>query len=146
MKQHRLGYCIAAFAAAMIAVGAFGAAEWRNGERQPLWPEGKTPDFQEHQVGAMTDEAKEPGFRPEEHRMPYLEWFAKPAKPNGGTTATPRRSAVAGSAVATVSSTPGTDPFSIFTTQAMIASSPMLSHPSGMPPRRIFIAPLRARS
>lgn len=82
MKKHGLGLC-AAFAAAMIAAGAFGAAEWRNGERQPLWPEGKTPDFQSHQIGAMTDEAKEPGFKPEEHRMPYLEWFAKPEKPNG---------------------------------------------------------------
>ena len=83
MKKHGLGL-FAAFAAAMLATSAFCAAEWRNGERQPLWPEGKTPDFQEHQIGAMTDEASEPGFKPEEHRMPYLEWFAKPEKPNGG--------------------------------------------------------------
>lgn len=84
MKRLRLGSCIAAFAAAFIASGAFGAAEWRNGERQPLWPEGMIPDFQEHQIAEMTDVSKDKGFKPEEHRMPYLEWFAKPAKPNGG--------------------------------------------------------------
>ena len=61
-------------------------APWRNGERQPLWPEGRVPDFQPHQVGAMTDEAggypKKPkaGFDAAAHRMPYLEWFAAPAE------------------------------------------------------------------
>ena len=75
--------CLATFVALSIAVCTFGAEGWRNGERQPLWPEGKVPDFQEHQIAEMTDVSKAPGFRPEEHRMPYLEWFAKPAKPNG---------------------------------------------------------------
>ena len=57
---------------------------------QPLWPEGKIPDFQEHQIAAMTDvsgrydkgKPKE-GFVPSEHRMPHLDWFEPPAKPNG---------------------------------------------------------------
>lgn len=31
----------------------------------------------------MTDETVKPGFKPEEHRMPYIEWFERPAKPNG---------------------------------------------------------------
>ena len=93
----RKGFCmvsrgLAVVVAAAMAAGAFGAAEWRHGERQPLWPEGRIPDFQEHQVGAMTDETHvgtgptrtaDPDFKPEEHRMPYLEWFEKPARPNG---------------------------------------------------------------
>ena len=74
----------AVLAAATLASGALGAEAWRHGERQAVWPEGKIPDFQPHQVGAMTDEQKDPDFKPEEHRMPYLEWFEKPAHPNGG--------------------------------------------------------------
>ena len=57
---------------------------WRNGERMPLWPEGRIPDFQEHQIGAMTDEAQTNADWRAAHRMPYLEWFEAPAKPNGG--------------------------------------------------------------
>ena len=73
---------VAATAAALLS-SAFGAAEWRHGERQPLWPDGKMPDYQEHQVGAMTDEIKDPGYKAEEHRMPYIEWFERPANSNG---------------------------------------------------------------
>ena len=36
---------------------------------QPLWPEGKIPDFQEEQIAA--------------HRMPSLGWSERPANPNG---------------------------------------------------------------
>jgi len=53
------------------------------GVRETLWPADKMPDAQPHQIGAMTDEVKAPGFKPEEHRMPYLEWFDAPAQPNG---------------------------------------------------------------
>ena len=67
---------ILALAAACMALFAFAVEPWRNGERQPLWPEGKAPDFQEHQVGAMTDEQ-------EKGKMPYLEWFAAPTNANG---------------------------------------------------------------
>ena len=90
MKKSRLA--IAAAAALALSWSSFGAAEWRHGERQALWPEGKIPDFQPHQIGAMTDEThvgspwkgpKNDAFKPEEHRMPYLEWFEKPANPNG---------------------------------------------------------------
>ena len=51
--------------------------------REPLWPEGKMPDAQPHQIGAMSDEAELAGFRPEEHRMPYVEWCEAPKRPNG---------------------------------------------------------------
>jgi len=49
------------------------------GERIPLWPEGKIPDFQPQQVAATTEEMKAPGFVRDAHRMPYLEWFDAPA-------------------------------------------------------------------
>ena len=52
---------------------------WRYGERVPLWPEGRIPDFQEHQIGAMTDEVQKDAEWRAAHRMPYLEWFAAPA-------------------------------------------------------------------
>ena len=66
------------FVIGLLSLSLFAAPEaWRNGERVPLWPEGKIPDFQAHQVGAMTDEQ-------EKGKMPYLEWFAAPTNANGG--------------------------------------------------------------
>lgn len=62
----------------LLSFAALAAAPWRHGERVPLWPEGRIPDFQAHQMGAMTDELKEEGFKREEHQMPYLEWFEAP--------------------------------------------------------------------
>ena len=41
------------------------------------------PDPQGHQIAAMTDEAGRDGFNPDKYRIPYLEWFEKPANPNG---------------------------------------------------------------
>ena len=52
-------------------------------ERETIWPIGKMPDAQEHQIAAMTDEAGTKGFKPERHRVAYLEWFAKPENANG---------------------------------------------------------------
>lgn len=40
---------LVAVVAALSALTAPAAAGWRNGEREPLWPAGKTPDFQPHQ-------------------------------------------------------------------------------------------------
>ena len=45
-------------------------------EREKVWPEGKMPDAQGHQIAAMTNE-KEKG------KDPYLDWCPAPAKPNG---------------------------------------------------------------
>ncbi len=55
-------------------------------ERELLWPKGKMPDAQPHQIAAMLDEARAEGFKPDKHRTPYLEWFDAPAKDrrNGG--------------------------------------------------------------
>ena len=52
-------------------------------ERIPVWPKGKMPDPQGHQIAAMTDEAGRDGFNPDRFRIPYLEWFEKPVNPNG---------------------------------------------------------------
>lgn len=47
-------------------------------QREPVWPEGRMPDAQPHQIAAMTDEAASPGFDPDAHRTAYLEWFPAP--------------------------------------------------------------------
>lgn len=52
-------------------------------ERQPVWPAGKMPDRQPHQIAAMTDEAGAPGFDPAAHAEPFLDWYPPPAAPNG---------------------------------------------------------------
>ena len=52
-------------------------------ERQSVWPKGKMPDAQEHQIAAVTNETGAEGFKPEKFRTAYLEWFEKPEKPNG---------------------------------------------------------------
>ena len=46
--------------------------------RQPVWPKGKMPHPQAHQIAAMTDEANAPGFKADKHRTAYLEWYAAP--------------------------------------------------------------------
>ena len=54
---------------------AFGGFAW---ERETVWPKGKMPHSQSRQIAAMTDAAGEPGFKPEKHRVAYLEWFDQP--------------------------------------------------------------------
>ena len=54
---------------------AFRGYAW---ERETVWPKGKMPHSQSRQIAAMTDEAGEPGFKPEKHRVAYLEWFDQP--------------------------------------------------------------------
>ena len=48
-------------------------------ERESVWPKGKMPDSQDHQIAAMTNEVKTAKFKPEKHRVAYLEWFEAPA-------------------------------------------------------------------
>lgn len=52
-------------------------------ERETIWPKGKMPDVQSHQIAAMTDESEAPGFNADKHRVAYLEWFERPAVSNG---------------------------------------------------------------
>lgn len=49
-------------------------------ERETVWPKGKMPDRQAHQIAAMTDETSSPKFNPDKHRVAYLEWFDAPAE------------------------------------------------------------------
>ena len=49
------------------------------GERVALWPDGKIPDFQAHQIAATTQQARAPGFKAAEHTMPHLDWYEAPA-------------------------------------------------------------------
>lgn len=55
-------------------------------ERQTVWPKGKMPDKQDHQIAAMTNETSQKDFKADKHRVAYLEWFDAPAKDihNGG--------------------------------------------------------------
>ena len=48
-------------------------------EIETVWPKGKMPHRQSHQIAAMTDVADKPKFNPDKHRVAYLEWMAKPA-------------------------------------------------------------------
>lgn len=50
------------------------------GDRVKVWPKGKMPHCQEHQIAAMTDEADKEGFNPDKHRTAYIEWYDAPAK------------------------------------------------------------------
>ena len=45
-------------------------------EREYIWPEGKMPDVQAHQIAAKHDEARAPGFKADENRRPFIEWYA----------------------------------------------------------------------
>lgn len=49
-------------------------------ERELIWPKGKMPNAQPHQIAAMTDEARSEKFKADRHRVAYLEWFDAPAK------------------------------------------------------------------
>ena len=55
-------------------------------ERETIWPTGKMPNRQAHQIAAMTDEAGQKDFNADKHRIAYLEWYKAPAKEiqNGG--------------------------------------------------------------
>ena len=50
---------------------------------QPLWPEGRIPDYQADQIAAPREIVRPDGFDRAAHRMPYLDWSEKPAHPNG---------------------------------------------------------------
>ena len=59
----------------IILISTLQLSAW---ERESIWPKGKMPDAQKHQIAAMTDEAGKEGFNPDKHRVAYLEWFEAP--------------------------------------------------------------------
>ncbi len=68
----------------VLSCAAFAVSDWRRGTRESIWPDGKIPNLQTHQIAGMTDEVKDADFLVSPRRqMPYLEWFEAPAHPNG---------------------------------------------------------------
>ena len=55
-------------------------------QRQAVWAKNKMPDAQPHQIAAMTNETNKAGFKANDHRGAYLEWYDTPPKEvaNGG--------------------------------------------------------------
>ena len=47
---------------------------------ETIWPKGKMPHRQAHQIAAMLDEASAQGFCPDKHREAYIEWMPAPEK------------------------------------------------------------------
>ena len=47
---------------------------------ESVWPKGKMPHRQAHQIAAMLDEASGQGFCPDKHREAYIEWMPAPEK------------------------------------------------------------------
>ena len=47
---------------------------------ESVWPKGKMPNRQAHQIAAMLDEASAQGFCPDKHREAYIEWMPAPEK------------------------------------------------------------------
>ena len=47
-------------------------------QRQYLWTKSQMPDARPDQIAAMTNEVEAKGFKPDKHRIPYLEWYAAP--------------------------------------------------------------------
>ncbi|MGN0213485.1 MAG: alpha/beta hydrolase [Muribaculaceae bacterium] len=47
---------------------------------QMVWPEGKMPNRQSHQIAAMTDVSERADFDADKHRVAYVEWMPKPRK------------------------------------------------------------------
>jgi len=79
--------------------GLLAGAFWCRAERQPLWPEGKIPDFQAHQIAAPSQESGKPGFDRAAHQMPYLEW----SDPLPSSTLNPQPSTTNGACVILIS-------------------------------------------
>ena len=48
------------------------------GEKTYLWPEGKMPDAQGHQIAATVAETRAPGFDAARNRAPHLQWYPAP--------------------------------------------------------------------
>ena len=71
-----------AFLIALLIVTASSYAQ----TKEYIWPKNKMPDAQDHQIAAKLPDTKKEDFRPEDNRMPYLEWYSAPAQEvhNGG--------------------------------------------------------------
>ena len=75
MKHYRYLLNVRQLVLLLSVVCSLSAFAW---ERETIWPKGKMPDAQPHQIAAMTDEAGSPDFKADKHRVAYLEWFDAP--------------------------------------------------------------------
>jgi len=74
----RLCFALAAvFAATALFAESFGplSPSAKPYEREYIWPEGKMPDVQPHQIAAKTGEVESPGFKADDFRRPYIDWY-----------------------------------------------------------------------
>ncbi len=78
MKTVHIGFAIIAACAATRLAASFGplSPSAQPCEREYIWPEGRMPDVQPHQIAAKTAETKAPGFKADDFRRPYIEWYA----------------------------------------------------------------------
>ena len=74
MKRMRVKLIVGAWAS-LAGAAVFGLPV---GEKTYLWPEGKMPDAQEHQIAATDAETAAPGFDPAANRAPHLQWYPAP--------------------------------------------------------------------
>ena len=82
--MHQMRKALFGFMVVVLSCAAFAVSDWRRGTRESIWPDGKIPNLQTHQIAGMTDEVKDADFLVSPRRqMPYLEWFEAPAHPNG---------------------------------------------------------------
>lgn len=72
---------VTAIRVAALAVFSVSAA-FATTEREYIWPDDKMPDAQPHQIAATTAEVKKPGFKADDFRRPYLDWFDPPTESN----------------------------------------------------------------
>ena len=79
MKKNKfLLLVIAVFCVVSESAGSFGplTPSAQPSERQYIWPEGKMPHAQPQQIAAKTGETKQPGYKADDFRRPYIEWFS----------------------------------------------------------------------
>lgn len=78
MRMLALTLLVSTLAAAKISAESFGplTPSAKPCEREYIWPEGKMPDVQPHQIAAKTGEKDAPGFIPADFIRPYIDWYA----------------------------------------------------------------------
>ena len=78
MRMLALTLLVSTLSAAKISAESFGplTSSAKPCEREYIWPEGKMPDVQPHQIAAKTGEKDAPGFIPADFLRPYIDWYA----------------------------------------------------------------------
>lgn len=64
----------------VTVVGLLCALQGVARDREQVWPSGKMPDAQEHQIAAMTDETSDSKFKPENIALPISNGSKSPIR------------------------------------------------------------------